>query len=195
MGETDQERVSRCRAGSQDAYRELVETYHQRVYRTAYALVGNPADAAEVEQETFVKAWRALGSFRGQAALGTWLTRLAVNAARDHLRRKRARDLLDQLLAHRRLLAQQKRGEDTLEGVEQHDALADALKRLAPALRQALALYYGAELSVREIAEVLGCPEGTIKWRLSTGIAKLRDLLDPDRAPGVQPRPWRAVDP
>jgi len=195
MQEMDLELVSRCRAGSQEAYRELVESYHQRVYRTAYALIGNPADAAEVEQETFVKAWRALASFRGQAALGTWLTRLAVNAARDHLRRKRTRELLDQVLVHRRFLAQQRRGEDSLEGVEQHDALAAALERLSPTLRQSLALYYGAELSVREIAEVLGCPEGTVKWRLSTGVAKLRALLDPDRAPGPHPRPWRAVDP
>src|SRR5919201_5328693 len=98
MRETDLELVSRCRAGSQEAYRELVETYHERVYRAAYALTGNAADAAEVEQDTFVKAWRGLRGFRGEAALGTWLTRLALNAARDHLRRRQRRELLQALL-------------------------------------------------------------------------------------------------
>lgn len=87
--------LARCRAGDHAAFRRLLEWQHQRVYRIAYAVVADADDAAEVTQETFIKAWHALPGFRGDAAFGTWLTRLALNTARDHLRRshtRRARD-------------------------------------------------------------------------------------------------------
>jgi RNA polymerase sigma-70 factor, ECF subfamily len=195
MTEHEAELVAQCRRGDQEAFRALVDAYHDRVFRTAYALTGDPHDATEVEQDTFVKAWRGLAAFRGDAALATWLTRLALNAARDHLRRRRARAVLQGVLVHRRLMALRADGEQALQRVDERDDLDRAVRRLPPPLRQTLALYYGAELSVKEIAETLRCPEGTVKWRLSTGIARLRELLDPERPPGRRAEPRKAIDP
>jgi RNA polymerase sigma-70 factor (ECF subfamily) len=86
VSEEERTLVARCQRGDQDAFHVLVELTHERVYRTAYAVVGDPHEAAEVEQETFVKAWQGLPRYRGDALL-TWVTRLALNTARDHLRR------------------------------------------------------------------------------------------------------------
>src|SRR5919198_4926025 len=97
--EPDSRLIARCRAGDQDAFRELVEQHHERVYRTAFAVTANPVDASDVEQETFVRAWQGLRQFRGEASLATWLTRLALNAARDHLRRRRTRALFGGVFA------------------------------------------------------------------------------------------------
>jgi RNA polymerase sigma-70 factor, ECF subfamily len=177
-GEPESNLVARCRAGDQAAFRELLELFHQRIFAVAYAFVHDPDEAAEVEQETFVKAWRGLPSFRGDAALGTWLSRLAVNTARDHLRRRQARALLSGLLSWRAST-----GQDALDRVVERDELDHALSRVPATIRQTLALRYGAGLSVREVAEALGCAEGTVKWRLSTGVAQLRELLVADRLP------------
>ena len=176
--------VAQCLGGDQDAFGELVATHHDRVYRLAYSLTGDASDAAEVEQEAFLKAWRGLRSFRGEASLSTWLTRLAINAGHDYLRRKRPRLLLELPLLHPSRFV--RRADDKFERVEQHDALDRALRDLAAPIRQTIALPYGADLSVREIAEVLGCPEGTVKWRLSTGIQRLRQRLDRDEAIDVR---------
>jgi RNA polymerase sigma-70 factor, ECF subfamily len=169
--------AERCRAGDQDAFRELLELFHARVFAVAYALTGDSAEAAEVEQETFIKAWRGLAHFRGDAALGTWLTRLAVNTSRDRLRRVRTRALLNVLMPWRTPT-----GQEAFERLEQRDELDHALGHLSATIRQTLALYYGADLRVREVAEALGCAEGTVKWRLSTGLAQLRELLEADRS-------------
>ena len=173
--------VARCRAGDQEAFHALIETHHARVYRTAYA---------EGEQETFVKAWQGLRSFRGEASLATWLTRLALNAARDYLRRQRPRALLPGALQSFR-----SRREHLFEEVQDRDELQRGLRRLAPPLRQGVALRYGVELSPRAIAEVLGCPEGTVKSRLNAALGKLRDILETERGVGgARPNPWGVFD-
>jgi RNA polymerase sigma-70 factor (ECF subfamily) len=169
--------IQRCRAGDQDAFRELLERFHAPVFAVAYALTRDSAEAAEVEQDTFIKAWRSLPTFRGDAALGTWLTRLAVNTARDRLRRTRTRALLHVLMPWRTLT-----GQEAFDRLEQRDELDHALRHLSATVRQTLGLYYGADLPVREVAEALGCAEGTVKWRLSTGVAQLRELLESERS-------------
>ena len=184
------ELVARCRVGDQHAFYELVEAHHARVYRTAYAVVGNAHAAAEVEQETFVKAWQGLRSFRGDASLATWLTRLTLNAARDHLRRQHTRPLV-----HGALQSFRSRREHLYEEVEDRDELQRSLHRLSPPLRQVVALRYGLELSTREIADVLGCPEGTVKSRLNAALGKLRQILETERRIGAaQPNPWGVSD-
>jgi RNA polymerase sigma-70 factor (ECF subfamily) len=189
--EAEAELVARCRAGDQAAFHELVEAHHARVYRTAFAVIGDAHAAAEVEQEAFVKAWQGLPTFRGDATLATWLTRLALNAARDHLRRRRTRALLQGVFQ-----SFHSRRENLFERVEDRDELQRALLRLSPPLRHVVALRYGVELSPREIAEVLGCPEGTVKSRLNAALRKLREMLETERGVGgARPNPWRVLDP
>ncbi len=180
----DGELLSRCRAGDQEGFRELVEQHHERVYRVAFALLGNDGDAQEVEQEAFVKAWRSLDGFRGDASIGTWLTRIAMNAARDHLRRRRARGVWHRLL-ELRVGAQSSDG--GLDGLAERERIQQAVRRLSPPLRDAIVLRYSAQLSTREIAAALGCPEGTVKSRINAGLAKLRDTLEAESTIPDQP--------
>lgn len=171
------ELLARCRAGDQAAFRRLVEAHHGRVYCTAFAVVADEGAAAEVTQEAFIKAWRALPRFRGEAALATWLTRLALNAARDHLRRQRARPVLLFLGA-----PSGAPGRESLQAAEDRDELRRALDRLSPEARRIVALRYGRDLSLAEIAAILDCPEGTVKSRLHAALTRLRAILQRERA-------------
>jgi RNA polymerase sigma-70 factor, ECF subfamily len=166
---TETDLVERCQAGDQDAFRCIVETYHDRVFRVGYALTSDPDAAAEVVQETFLKAWRALPRFRGEASLATWLTRLALNAGRDHLRRERSRGLLVPLLAAVGVLQR-----DAVGRVADRDELDRALRRLTPKEREVIGMHYGVDLSLAEIARTLGCPEGTVKSRLNAALTRMR---------------------
>ncbi|MGI8916059.1 MAG: RNA polymerase sigma factor [Chloroflexota bacterium] len=170
--DSERELVRRCRGGDPEAFRRLVESQHERVYRTAYALTGQREAAQEVVQETFLRAWRGLGRFRGEASLATWLTRLAIAAGTDELGRQRRHRLVRQVLAPpvfgRR---------DPITLVDQRDELDQALTQLSPKARQVIALRYGLDLSLQEIAATLGCPEGTVKSRLHTALARLREQI------------------
>lgn len=180
-GAAEAELIARCRAGDQEAFRRLVETHHQRVYRTAYAVTADAAEASEVAQETFVKAWRRLGRFRGNASLATWLTRLALNTARDQLCRQRVRDALAVVRGIRfgRFQPHESHAE---QAIEDRDEVQRALDRLSPRARQVVALRYGLDLSLKEIAQVLDCPEGTVKSRLNAALGQLRAIIGQERA-------------
>lgn len=174
----ERELVERCRAGDDAAFGQLIEAYHERVYRAAYAVTADPAEAGDAAQETWVKAWRGLRGFRGDAALGTWLTRLALNAATDRLRRRRVRDLLGKALPFR------PRGPATGD-VEDRDELRWALDQLAPDARRLVGLRYGCGLSLAEVAALCGCPEGTVKSRLHAAVGRLRALVRDEQAGGA----------
>lgn len=172
--------VERCRRGDEEAFQQLVEAHHDRVYRAAYAVMANPSEAAEVTQATWVKAWRGLKGFRGEASIGTWLTRLALNTATDHLRRQQRRVMLLELLpfSHR---------PPTTASVEDRDELKHALDRLPPESRRLVGLRYGLGFPVSEIAGLLGCPEGTVKSRLHAATKHMRRLLLDHGAVGLAP--------
>jgi len=174
----DTELVRRCRAGDEGAFRQLVETYHDRVYRTAYAVTGDVDTAAEVVQETYLKAWRGLAWFRGEASLATWLTRLAVHTGTDYLRRRRRRALLPPVLALLR-----REHQDAVQAFVDRDEVQRALDRLPADVRQVVALRFGLDLSVKDIALVLGCPEGTVKSRLHRALERLRTIITQERTP------------
>ncbi len=171
------ELLARCRAGDQLAFRRLLELHHQRVYRTAYALVADADEATDITQETFLKAWRALPGFRGDATLSTWLTRLALNAARDHLRRRRVQATLDTLRGGPGPV-----GDDPARAVADRDELGRALGQLSARAREVVALRYGRDLSLAEIAAILDCPEGTVKSRLHGALTRLRAIMRAARA-------------
>jgi RNA polymerase sigma-70 factor (ECF subfamily) len=177
---SEAELLARCRAGNHAAFRRVLELHHQRVYRVAYAVVADADDAAEVTQETFIKAWHALPDFRGQATLATWLTRLALNTARDHLRRNQARRARDSYYS---IATHQTR--DPAEPAADRDELDRALKQLTPQAREVVALRYGQDLSVVAIASILDCPEGTVKSRLNGALNRLRVILGRERVGGA----------
>lgn len=177
--ETEAGLLARCRAGDHVAFRRLLEQHHQRVYRVAYAVVANADDATEVTQETFIKAWHALPGFRGEATLATWLTRLALNTTRDHLRRTQSRRARESAYSPFNGHAA-----DPTEPTAERDALDRALDQLTPQAREIVALRYGQDLSVAAIAALLGCPEGTVKSRLHGALTRLRAILGRERVGG-----------
>jgi|SRR5215471_7671669 len=178
--ETDLALVARCRAGELGAFEELYRAHAGRLYSLAYRMLGNPADAEDMLQEIFLSAHRKLESFRGDAALGTWLYRLAMNQILDYVRSRAARtgqltdglddaSVLPDASGHR--LAD--RAIDRLD-------LERALGELPDGCRAAFVLHDVEGLEHKEIAQVLGIAEGTSKSQVHKARLKLRGLLRAD---------------
>lgn len=162
-----------ARAGSHDAFGELVTLHERMVFRVALAALGNREDALDAAQDAFVVAWRRLGGFRGDAAFRTWLLTIAWRKALD---RRRAR-----AISWRRTLVTAAGEPDPIDGLAGAEAdperaavardlagrCRDEIERLSPKLRDALLLAASGDYSYTEIAAMLGIPLGTVKWRVS----------------------------
>lgn len=173
-GDSTAEAVDRARAGDRDAYALLVARFGALAHRTAY-LLGAGADAEDVVQEAFVKAYRALGSFRAGAPFRPWLLRIVANEVSNLHRGSRRRRTLELRLAE----------PDVAPAEPEREAVAaDARARLLAAVdampyrdRQVLTCRYLLDLTEAETAEVLAWPRGSVKSRLSRAIGKLRRTL------------------
>lgn len=162
-----------ARAGSHEAFGELVTLHERLVYRVTLAALGNREDALDAAQDAFVVAWRKLGGFRGDAAFRTWLLTIAWRKALD---RRRARTI-----NWRRTQTAAADEPDVIDGVPGSNAdperaavardlarrCRDEIGRLSPRLKDALLLAASGEYSYTEIAAMLGIPLGTVKWRVS----------------------------
>ena len=169
--------VERCRRGDLAAFEEVYRTHAGRLYSVACRLVGNPADAEDLLQEIFLAAHRKLDSFRGEAALGTWLYRLATNLCLDHLRSKSVRtsQLTDTLDQEPGLSDAASRGlaDRTVARMD----LERALAKLPEGCRAAFVLHDIEGLEHREVADILGIAEGTSKSQVHKARLRLRALL------------------
>ena len=187
--DSDQQLVERVQAGDKAAFDLLVRKYQHRVLKLVSRFVSDAAEAEDVAQEAFLKAYRALASFRGDSAFYTWLYRIAINTAKNALVSNRRRpvdfdlDLQDpeQYDRHARL----KEG-DTPEGVllteEIRNVVERAMEQLPEDLRTAIVLRELEGLSYEEIAEAMDCPVGTVRSRIFRAREaidkKLKPLLD-----------------
>jgi RNA polymerase sigma-70 factor (ECF subfamily) len=168
----DIELVGRARSGDDSALTELYRRHERRVYNLALRTLGNHWDAADVAQETFIKAFRNLDSFKGEARFGTWLHRIAVNASYDHLRRHRPEpmeaEIIDDLSGPSgaaAVVATGRHGIDpAMDGLS--DPLRTALMQLDEGFRFAVVLCDLLGFPYVEAAEILGVQEGTIKSRI-----------------------------
>jgi RNA polymerase sigma-70 factor, ECF subfamily len=172
----EQTLMDRCRKGDEGAFRALVEQHMQHVYDLAYSFVHHHDDADDLTQETFVKAYRSLSSFRGDAALGTWLYRIVTNLAMDRLRQQR-RDAprsvpLDETIAGTVL-------EDSDPGVSADLRLhiERALYQLPTLQRAVVILRHMDGLSTKQVSSILQCSEGTVKTHLHRGLKRMQKLL------------------
>lgn len=168
----DTDLVKRARAGDADAVTELYHRHERRVYNLALRTLGNHWDAADVSQEAFIKAFRNLDSFKGEARFSTWLHRIAVNAAYDHLRRQRPEpmdaEILDDLSGPAGTAAVVGSGRDGIDpAVDGLSApLRAALMGLEEGFRFAVVLCDLLGFPYSEAAQILGVQEGTIKSRI-----------------------------
>ncbi len=167
--------IRRGRRGDEEAWAELVRNPQDGVYRTAYRLLENHDDTLEAAQETFLAAYRGIGSFRGDSSFRTWLITIAARQAAGLLKRRRDWSVLDE---------EDTPGDDLTNGTpadrETHDLILSAVRKLDAPARVILILREFEGLTYREIAEALDLPLGTVESRLYRARACLRKLLVPE---------------
>ncbi len=194
---SDLDLVQRIKNGDRDAFNLLVLKYQRKVSRLVGRLVRNPDDADDVVQEAFIKAFRALPQFRGDSAFYTWLYRIAVNTAKNHLVAQGKRpislseltsnDVEEESFELPVVSTDNNTPEAELMSKQVADVVNRAVSALPEELRTALNLREIDGLSYEEIAEAMNCPIGTVRSRIFRAreavAAELRPLLNlsPDR--------------
>ena len=183
--------IARILAGERELFHELIRPYERGLYVAAYSLLRNEADAEDVAQESVIKAYKGLKSFRGDAKFSTWLMAITLNEARSRLRQTKGDqfDSLDDcaeehgdytpsLLADWRDIPSEQ-----LEHKELRQALQEAMARLSPEHREVLILRDVRGMSITETAEATGVNEGLVKVRLFRARLSMQKLLVPKLAP------------
>lgn len=182
---SDEQLLARWKGGSRQALEELFERYRSVAYRVAYRLLGNEADALDAVQDGFIKALTHLRHFQGRSTFKTWLLRVVSNASLDLGRQRGRRESipLDGLSEQERdrfdLLRRDENPSARLEREDFRRQLQQALARLPEPQRRTFVLHAEAELSYREVAEVLRISIGTVMSRLYYARQKLRTYLEP----------------
>ena len=176
--------ITRAQQGDTEAFRALVERSKMNVYRLAYDLTGNRHDAEDLSQEVFVKAYRALPKFRGDARWSTWLYRITVNARYDHRetqarKRMEYRDDLgdDDGPVNEELLRVPATPERAAEARMIQENIGRALARLTPQERSVFVMRHYHDLPLKEIAKAMEIAEGTVKSYLFRALKRLQGEL------------------
>ena len=178
--------VERCRVNDEAAFNEVVSRYKNKVYNYVYRMTGSSDDAEDLTQEVFIRMYVSLDSFRSQSSLNTWLFRIASNLCIDRFRRQKNKtpaysldepvggegdqighEVADMTYEPHRLL----------ENVEMAEQIQQALSQIPEKLRATLILHDVEGLPYEEIAQVVGCPLGTVKSRLFNARMQLRQRL------------------
>lgn len=195
MSQPDHELIAECLRGQTHAFGGLVARYQNRLFNTLVNIMGSADDALDVAQETFVNAFQKLHTFKGHSAFYSWLFRIALNAAASQQRKLRPVASID---ATREQTGQEPTDHHpeshpgfAMESAERQAAVRTALAELPEEYRTVLVLKEMEELKYEEIAEIVGCPIGTVRSRIHRARADLRVRLrtmlqEPEDAP-VEP--------
>ena len=183
MTVTDEELVSRSRSGDADSFNQLILRWERPIYALAYRVIGREEDARDVCQDTFLRAFRALPGFKGQAKFSSWLYRIALNLCRDWIRRQRRAPVVQvpEGVDPQDLAADTEPAESIEDLVSRRELSAiveEAMTLLPDEQRTAIVLkeYHG--MTFQEIADLQGCPLSTVKTRLYQGLNVLRRHLE-----------------
>ena len=167
--------------GDAEAFNELVNRHHSKIYGLAYRMLGNSEDAADATQETFLEAYKSVKTFQFQSQFGTWLYRIGINTCQQYIRKSQSNE--------RKLTAYTKEAEiqgrpaesDSPERIviktEQNEMVQNAIDQLPPKQREVVTLYYMQHIKYREIADILACSEGTVASRLNQALKNLKRKL------------------
>jgi RNA polymerase sigma-70 factor (ECF subfamily) len=189
--DVDETLVAQAAKGNREAFDELVRRYQSRMFQLVRILTSGDAEAEDLVQDTFVRAYRAVGQFRGDSTFRTWLHRIAVNVVRSHATRTSSRgdrrrlryardaspdtDRRDEESEIGRVTA----NEDLENAVVRRRMIDQALARLPPDMRLMITLRDVQGLEYREIALITGVPIGTVESRIFRGRRRLRPMLEP----------------
>jgi RNA polymerase sigma-70 factor (ECF subfamily) len=168
----------RAAQGDAAAFEEIVRMHQRALYGVVLGIVGNPLDADDLTQEAFIRAHRRLASFRAESSLKTWLTRIAINAARDFLRRQRLRGLLPLGRRHEERVAHQAPGaEERLMSRQLEENVAGFMATLSERERTIFSLRFIGGHSLAEISQITSANLSTVKTHLYRALAKARERL------------------
>lgn len=179
---TDEELVAKSKTGDTESFNQLVKRWERPIFALAYRTLGREEDARDVTQETFLRAFRALAGFKGDAKFSSWLYRIALNLCHDWMRKERRAPVvavpegveLEDLATDR---GPTETVEDLAARAEMGREVAKAMQHLPDEQRHAIILkeYHG--LTFQEIADLMKCPLSTVKTRVYQGLSTLRKAL------------------
>jgi RNA polymerase sigma-70 factor, ECF subfamily len=183
VASTDEELVARTVAGDADSFNQLILRWERPIYALAYRVIGRDEDARDVCQETFLRAFRALPGFKGQAKFSSWLYRITLNLCRDWIRRQRRTPVVTapegvDIVELASAQGPAESIEDLVARKQLSKTVGEAMRFLPEEQRTAIILkeYHG--LTFQEIADLQGCPLSTVKTRLYQGLNVLRRQLE-----------------
>ncbi len=182
---TDLELVQQVRNGKRQAYTELMRRYQQRVYWVARRIVGTHEDADDVAQEAFVKAYLALGEFRGDSSFFTWIYRIAVNLSLNAVRKQQVMNYLRESPIISSLLPAKENPHTELEVKELESKLDQAIRGLPEKQKAVFVMRYFEDMSYEEISEVLKTSVGGLKANYFHALKKVQEFMK-DENPKTQ---------
>lgn len=196
MTPTDEDLVDAFQSGDVSAFDELVMRWDRKIQGAIYRILGSEEEARDLCQEAFLKAYKALPGFKGEARFSSWLYQIALNLCRDRMRRRKGRTFVsfDELqnpdLAQRSTL--EPSALDLVEAADLSRAVAAAMATLPADQRQVIVLKEYEGFTFMEIAQVLDLPLSTVKTRLYRGLVQLRERLEREGVRGTAPLPAAA---
>lgn len=174
---SDEVLIERVRNGDTSAFRYLVERHEQRVATTVTAMLGHTAEADDVGQETFIRFYKALDSFRGDSSVSTYLNRIAINLSLNALKRRKR--FLKRFVQSDDPVEMPVEMTSPIETSEKRQLIQQALQVLQPSFRAVVVLRLIEGYSTKETADLLNLPLGTVLSRLARAQRKMRDWLLP----------------
>jgi len=168
----DRDIILRCKKGDVESYGEIVQKYQKMIYNIVYRMLGDPADAEDITQTAFIKAYENLDRYNPEYPFFSWIHRIAVNEALNFIKQRQRIVELEDTHA-----SPDNDPEDEYAQNEIQQQIDQALENLTPANRIIIILRHFGELSYREISEILDVPEKTVKSRLFTARQELRSIL------------------
>ena len=174
---SDLQLIEEVRSGKRRAFTELMRRYQQRVYWVARRIVGTHEDADDIAQETFVKAFTALGDFRGESSFFTWLYRIAVNLSLNAVRKKQLVNYLRESEIINRIFPSSEDPSRDVEFKETQSRLEEAVAQLPEKQRAVFVMRYYDELSYEEISEVMKTSVGGLKANFFHALRKVREYM------------------
>ena len=187
MSNIEEELIKRAQSADTEAFCQLAKGYERRIYLLAFHYCHNPQDAEDLSQEVWLKAYQALGSFRGESSFYTWLRKITINCFLNHQRAgsyswlEQKTDVqlfsVDSIESEEHLAATSN-SETTLHNRILAERVMQALSELTPPQRLIFLLKHHEGMTYEEIAKAVGCSTGTAKKSVSRAVAKLREHLD-----------------
>jgi RNA polymerase sigma-70 factor (ECF subfamily) len=189
-GEDEPRFVKRLIARDEQAFSELVRAYERRVFALVVRMIGNSAEAEELAQDVFVQVFKAIGSFRGESKLSTWIYRIAINICKNRSKYLKVRHTNEQeeiqaleertpmTEARGSNVARVERPDEMVAGKQVERIVQQAILELEPSFRECLVLRDVEDLSYEEIGAITGLPEGTVKSRIHRARTQLKELVE-----------------